>query len=203
VTRDRVTSLVPCLESYWDNCRRHGRAVQFVVTDDAPGTEVQDQTRAALRLFENRARAQIRYAGWRERSRFAEALARESAVSVEIFRFALFGDDRCTVSTGANRNSLLLDTVGRRVRVTPAVAPPTVSRCRKNELAVRLTHRSIRRISHGGLSSRRLRRYVNGGGPNPTRRLRSVLARIRRCGDPWKRLLQSRARFNLSQYVSS
>ena len=112
VTRNRVPSLVACLESYLENCRRHGRTAEFVVTDDSPGAEAQDQARAALQLLEKPVGApQIRYAGWREKGRFAEALARESAVPLEIIRFALFGDDRCALSTGANRNSLLLDTV--------------------------------------------------------------------------------------------
>jgi hypothetical protein len=111
VTRNRVKSLVACLESYLENCRRHGRAVEFVVTDDSPAVEAQDHTRAALQSLENHASAQIRYAGWREKSRFAEALARESAIPLEIIRFALFGDDRCALCTGANRNSLMLDTV--------------------------------------------------------------------------------------------
>src|SRR6185295_12401083 len=48
--------------------------------------------------------------GFAEKKRFAEALVRESSVSSEIVDFALFGDRRCRLSTGANRNSLLLDT---------------------------------------------------------------------------------------------
>ena len=55
--------------------------------------------------------ATIRYAGPAEKKRFADALVRESSVSGEIVDFALFGDRRCRLSTGANRNSLLLDTL--------------------------------------------------------------------------------------------
>jgi len=111
VTRNRLPELVACLESYIENCRRHDRNPEFVVTDDSPGAQAQDQTRAALRTLEHHVGARIRYAGTRERSRFADALARELAVPLEIIRFALLGDDRCPLSTGANRNSLLLDTV--------------------------------------------------------------------------------------------
>ena len=110
MTRNRVTSLVACLESYAANCQRHGRAAEFLVMDDSPGAEAQNQTRAALQLLDHPG-VQVRYAGWQARSRYAEALARESAVPLEIIRFALFGDDRCALSTGANRNSLLLETV--------------------------------------------------------------------------------------------
>ena len=111
VTRNRVASLVACVESYLEKCRRHGRNPEFVVTDDSLDTEAQDHARGALQSLGNHFGAQIRYAGRREKNRFAEALARESAVPPKIIRFALFGDDRCALTTGANRNSLLLDTV--------------------------------------------------------------------------------------------
>ena len=111
MTRDRVRSAVGCLESYLENCRRHGRTPEFVVADDSSGAEAQNLTRVALQRVENPGGAHIRYAGGPERRRFAEALACESSVPLEIIGFALFGDDRCALSTGANRNSLLLDTV--------------------------------------------------------------------------------------------
>ena len=63
-----------------ENCRRHGRAAEFVVMDDSPGAEAQDQTRAALQGLEHHIGTPIRYAGRREKSGFADALARESAV---------------------------------------------------------------------------------------------------------------------------
>ena len=47
--------------------------------------------------------------------RFAEALARESSISRDAIDFALFGDRRCRLFTGANRNGLLLDTVDQLV----------------------------------------------------------------------------------------
>lgn len=109
MTRDRLPSLVACLESYLGNCRRHARSPEFVVADDSSIAEAPDRTKAALRELADRYNAPIRYAGRQEKSRFAAALAAESAVSREIIDFALFGDERCALSTGANRNSLLLD----------------------------------------------------------------------------------------------
>jgi hypothetical protein len=111
VTRSHPGSLIACLESYLENCRRHDRAPEFVVTDDSPEPDVQDGTRTALGFLKHRFGAHIRYAGRRERIHFAEALAGASAVPVDVVRFGLFGDDRCALSTGANRNSLLLDTL--------------------------------------------------------------------------------------------
>jgi len=112
VTRDRLPSLVACLESYLGNCRRHARSPEFVVTDDSPGEEAAGRTKAALRILAERFSTRLRYAGPKEKLRFAAALAAESAVSSEIIHFALFGDPRCDRTTGANRNSLFLDTAG-------------------------------------------------------------------------------------------
>ena len=112
VTRERLTSLVACLESYLANCRRHERSPELIVADDSSSAEAADLTRQALRGLANRFNARIRYAGRQEKKLFAYALAVESGLSPEIVSFALFGDERCTLSTGANRNSLLLDTAG-------------------------------------------------------------------------------------------
>jgi hypothetical protein len=107
--------LIACLKSYLENCRVHGRAAEFVVTDDSPSAEVQGGNRAALQRLERDVNVQIRYAGRAEKSRFAKALARESAVPLDTIRFALLGDPRCALSTGANRNCVLLDTAGALV----------------------------------------------------------------------------------------
>ena len=83
---------------------------EIIVADDSPAAGSED-VRSALQPFDNRRAQPLRYGGRRERSRFADALAQESGVSPDIVRFALFGDSRCPLSTGANRNALLLDTI--------------------------------------------------------------------------------------------
>jgi hypothetical protein len=98
-----------------ENGRRHDRTPTFVISDDSAAADAQNSTRAALRLLKDRLGAQIRYAGRKERRRFAHALAEESAVPLEVLTFALLGDDRCPLSTGANRNSLQLDTLDELV----------------------------------------------------------------------------------------
>ncbi len=108
VTRDRLPSLVGCLQSYLENFERHGRSPEFVVVDDSAG----DRGKAAVRSVADRFGARVGYAGRQEKARFAGALAAESAVPREVIDFALFGDERCSVSTGANRNSLLLESAG-------------------------------------------------------------------------------------------
>ena len=54
-----------------------------------------ERTKAALRRLSDRFDIRIRYAGPQEKSRFAAALAAESAVPRRIVDFALFGDERC------------------------------------------------------------------------------------------------------------
>jgi hypothetical protein len=111
VTRDRVAEAVACLRSYIDHGRKYGRTPEFIVVDDAGSDERGAQTREAIRPLEAVAGGGIRYIGMSRKRRFAERLAREAAVRRELVDFALFGDRRCRISTGANRNSLLLETL--------------------------------------------------------------------------------------------
>jgi len=130
VTRDRETSLVACLASYLDNCRRHTRTAEFVIADDSSRAESRAHVRAALGTLRGTDSITLRYAGLTERKRFAAVLSKESSVPREVVEFALFGHRSCTRTTGANRNSLLLDTVDSLVlsvdddtRCRPAAAP--------------------------------------------------------------------------------
>jgi hypothetical protein len=110
VTRGRPESLAACVESYFENCRHHERSPAFVVTDDSPDEDGQSRTRAVLQDLTRRG-APISYAGRADRIRFTEALAREAGVPIDVVRFGLLGDDRLPLTTGANRNSLVLDTI--------------------------------------------------------------------------------------------
>jgi hypothetical protein len=110
VTCDRTTALRRCLESYAANSRDHDRAPAFIVVDDSRASETQERNRRATAEVAHRFGVSIRYAGRRDKMRFAAALAAECGVPVDVVRFGLMGDDRCSASIGANRNSLLLDT---------------------------------------------------------------------------------------------
>jgi hypothetical protein len=111
VTRGRPDSLAACIESYIENCRDHGRTPDFIVTDDSPAGQAGDRTRSALQCLQLADGESISYAGRTERIRFVDTLARESDVPIDVIRFGLIGDDRCALTTGANRNCLLLDTL--------------------------------------------------------------------------------------------
>jgi len=110
VTHNRPTALVSCIDSYVSNCRKWDRAPEVVVMDDGDGGGA--DTRSVLQTIQARTGAPVRYAGLAEKGRYAEALARQSSVPRDVVDFALFGDPRARPCIGANRNGLLLDTVG-------------------------------------------------------------------------------------------
>jgi hypothetical protein len=112
VTRDRAASLERAVKSAVANARRHDRALEIVVIDDSPGDDAQAANRAALAGVTGA--AVIRYAGPDERRRYAERLAAMRSMDPAMAVFALLGDPRCPVTTGAARNSALLDQVGQR-----------------------------------------------------------------------------------------
>ena len=70
-----------------------------------------EEIRSAMQPLDSGGARRIRYGGRRERSRFTDALIQESGAAPDIVRFALLGDPRCPLTTGANRNALLLDTI--------------------------------------------------------------------------------------------
>lgn len=112
VTRDRPESLIRCLDSYINNCKRHGREIDFVVMDDSESTGARVETRQMLRDLSVRHEVEISYAGLEEKLQYAEALIAESEAPPEVVKFALFDLEGCGRSTGANRNALVLHTAG-------------------------------------------------------------------------------------------
>ena len=111
-TANRVGSLRRCLLSYMTMCRQYGRQCRYVVADDSPDVTTRRACLDMLRELQKTQDVQIFYAGMPEKQRFVEKLIREGELPPEVARFTLFDVDRTGVSTGANRNALLLSTVG-------------------------------------------------------------------------------------------
>lgn len=111
ITCNRTAQMQRCLHSYIKNCRQYGRDNDFVVMDDSDRAQVRDENREKLRLLKQQYGVEIRYAGYEEKLRFADALISASGLPAEVVRFALFDVLGCGDSIGANRNALLLDTV--------------------------------------------------------------------------------------------
>ncbi len=112
VTRNRRDSLKRCLSSFISNSRNSGRANDFAVLDDSESPEARNKTREMLRTLSHESGVSISYAGLEEKRRFAEALITSTELPPEVVEFALFDPEQCGCSIGANRNALLLHTVG-------------------------------------------------------------------------------------------
>jgi hypothetical protein len=111
-TRDRPDLLRRGLGSFIENAGRYGRAHDYVVIDDGVTPEERAATREALAALGQQAGAAVRYASRSDRESFADELAAAAGVPAEVVRFALLGDPEAAITTGAARNSLLLDTAG-------------------------------------------------------------------------------------------
>jgi hypothetical protein len=115
VTHDRVAALTRCLESYIENAKRFDRNNEFVVVDDSEQPQARQNNREALESLKNQHCVNISYAGPDEKKRFAVELERRAGIPSDVLTFALFGLENLGPSIGANRNSLLLQTVGEMV----------------------------------------------------------------------------------------
>jgi hypothetical protein len=111
-TRNRPDALRRCLASYAEASVRHGRAPEYVVLDDSDSAETRQENRQALAELRTRLGVGVWYAGPEEKNRFAETLCRQAGLPAEVGQFALVNSGEHSVATGANRNALLLHTVG-------------------------------------------------------------------------------------------
>jgi hypothetical protein len=128
-TFKRVESLERTLLSYVVQTKTFEHEVEFVIGDDSDSAEYRAHTRALLRSIGRSHGVRIAYAGKEEKNKFVDALSGVSGMPRELVAFGLLGDDSAA-ATGANRNALMLDTVGQliysadddTVSMTPFVA---------------------------------------------------------------------------------
>jgi hypothetical protein len=112
LTRNRLDSLSRCLISYIENCKKHRRANDFIVVDDSEEPSIREATREMLRLLKVKYGIEIAYAGFEEKKKYSEELIAETGLPPDVVNFALFDIENCGQTVGANRNALLLHTVG-------------------------------------------------------------------------------------------
>lgn len=113
LTADRTAQLQRSLASYSENYRSYGRQVEIIVMDDSRSEASRRQSLQCLRHTEGG--RPVQYGGSKEKLSYIGELARQG-IDPAIARFAMlgtFGAESCT--TGANRNCVLLDTVGELV----------------------------------------------------------------------------------------
>src|SRR6202008_3582400 len=84
VTCDRVEALRRGLASYMDNCRAHGRAVEFVVTDDSRSPRSRAENLETLRTLKRQFGARVSYAGAPEKEAFVRPLVDKGGVPEDV-----------------------------------------------------------------------------------------------------------------------
>ncbi|MPY90190.1 MAG: hypothetical protein GEU99_19980 [Luteitalea sp.] len=115
ITCERPNVLERSVTSYLENARAHGRAIEAVVIDGSLNAAACPRNQDALRRAARSLNVDIRYAGAAERAAYVAALAAHGNLSREILDFALGDPQGYGCSIGANRNALLLDTLGSLV----------------------------------------------------------------------------------------
>lgn len=111
-TIGRVDALRRCLDGYSANALRHGHSLRYVVVDDSKDDHTRNQCRAAARSIAAARHLELRYAGADEKVAYVQRLV-AGGVPADLARFALLGPaDGNQPTIGANRNCLLLATVG-------------------------------------------------------------------------------------------
>jgi hypothetical protein len=111
VTCNRTLALSRSVESAIDNAIRSGRNPEVVVMDDSDESNG-ELNREAMQAQADAAAVDLLYAGRKEKEEFARLLTLRWLVPPEVVRFALFDPEGCNHTVGANRNALLLDTIG-------------------------------------------------------------------------------------------
>jgi amino acid adenylation domain-containing protein len=115
LTSDRIPALQRALISYIEQRQHYERTHDFVVMDDARNAATRSASRALLSALQERYDVPILYAGLEEKTSFAQRLIDAGDLPPDIVNFALFGEQLGLVTLGANRNGLLLDTVGETI----------------------------------------------------------------------------------------
>ncbi|HSF43897.1 MAG TPA: amino acid adenylation domain-containing protein, partial [Thermoanaerobaculia bacterium] len=110
-TANRPDVLARGLESYAAPAPHR----RFLVLDDSKDPAVREEYRRRLRDLQGRQGVTVLYAGLEEKRRFAAALAAEAGVPPEVTEAALLDPFGIGLTVGANRNAVLLATVGEGV----------------------------------------------------------------------------------------
>jgi hypothetical protein len=114
--RNRTCALHRGLISYIENCKQYGRTNDFIVVDDSVDRDTGKVCQEMLKSLRKRYGVEIRYADTEAKRRFAKRLTEYGDIPEDLVTFALFGAERCNLTTaGANRNAILLDTVGEAI----------------------------------------------------------------------------------------
>jgi hypothetical protein len=112
-TCNRPDSLHACLTNFAESVQRLDRDMHFVISDDSRDDAVCALNIEVLQAVKRQFGIEISYIGKAEKEALAKALAKQTGLPQSILDFAIRNPENCPITTGANRNTLVLSTVGR------------------------------------------------------------------------------------------
>jgi len=110
-TRNRPELLLRATKSYLENLQQHQRRCRLVIADGSDEDEARRETENRLSALPPDQKSSVYYAGLLQKQRYAELLV-SAGIPQEVVTFALFGHPAISSTIGANRNAILLETVG-------------------------------------------------------------------------------------------
>jgi len=114
-TGGRVECVTRAVASYVTNMKDFGRQCKILVIDDAKGFPGNSSCREMLSSVDTDRLRGISYAGAGEKAAFMELLSNGGAVPREVVDYLLRGSKYSGRNAGANRNAVLLQTLGTMV----------------------------------------------------------------------------------------
>lgn len=113
LTRNRPDCLKKCIESYGRCANQFGRKLVFVVADQSD-PQIAITNREILKALSDSSGVEIWHLDSDETTKICTELHKCSDIPLDLIEFGLFGDpERKAFSGGANRNLLLLSSVGQ------------------------------------------------------------------------------------------
>jgi hypothetical protein len=103
------------VRSFSKNMEHFGRKCSVLISDDSHDERRRSSCRQRVVALASETGCSLFYAGIEEKRAFAQHLLRDSDIPPEVVDFALFGSSASSCKTGANRNAILLQTVGSKV----------------------------------------------------------------------------------------
>lgn len=115
LTCERPVELERSLRSIAKNLQSYGRKAAITVYDDSRSVAEEDRARALCFSLGEELGVDLSHSGRRQKAERARDLATRAGISESLIRFALLGDGCVGETMGANRNAILLDSVGHTV----------------------------------------------------------------------------------------
>ncbi len=114
ITKDRVEGVRRGLPSYIENTKIFNRKVDFIVVDDSKKESTRNEYLQVLQDIQKKFNANIFYVGKKEKIEFSKSLSKRG-LPPDVVNFSLLDAEGYGRTAGANRNALLLASLGSMI----------------------------------------------------------------------------------------